>query len=118
MRYGIRKIAACVLALVGIVAMADAGQTKIFDYMYGGDGQRVCLRLPKEKTVQAVLYAHQNMTEEVLFRSPSFTHRMDSLGVAMVFVQSGSQNWDTSTGCQERFEASLTRWPRCRAIMR
>lgn len=107
MRQGIKRIAASVLALVGIVAMADAGQTKIFDYMYGGDGQRVCLRLPKENGVRAVLYAHQNMTEEVLFRSPSFTHRMDSLGVAMVFVQSGSQNWDTSTGCQERFESII-----------
>ena len=81
MRQGIKRIAASVLALVGIVAMADAGQTKIFDYMYGGDGQRVCLRLPKEKSVRAVLYAHQNMTEEVLFRSPSFTQARRGYGV-------------------------------------
>lgn len=53
------------------------------------------------------MYAHQNMTEEVLFRSPLFTGKMDSFGVAMVFVQSGSQNWDTSEGCQERFEAIM-----------
>lgn len=59
MRQGIKRIAASVLALVGIVAMADAGQTKIFDYMYGGDGQRVCLRLPKEKSVRAVLYGYE-----------------------------------------------------------
>lgn len=55
MRQGIKRIAACMLAVAGTVGIVDAGQTKIFDYMYGGDGQRVCLRLPKEKTVRAVL---------------------------------------------------------------
>lgn len=76
-----------------------------FDYMAGDDGERVCMRLPRGAAeVKAVLYCHQNMTEEVLFRSAAFCSRMDSLGVAMVFVQSGSQNWDTADGCQERFE--------------
>lgn len=55
------------------------------------------LRLPRgQKEVKAVLYCHQNMTEEVLFRSQKFCHWMDSLGVAMAFVQHGSQNWDVS----------------------
>lgn len=77
--------------------------------MAGDDGERVCMRLPRGAAeVKAVLYCHQNMTEEVLFRSPAFRSRMDSLGVAMVFVQSGSQNWDTSEGCQERFERIMT----------
>lgn len=76
-----------------------------FDYISGEEGQRACLRLPRgAKEVKAVLYCHQNMTEEVLFRSPLFCSRMDSLGVAMAFVQSGSQNWDVTQGCQERFE--------------
>lgn len=48
------------------------------------------------------------MTEEVLFRSRLFTDRMDSLGVAMAFVQQGSQNWDTSSGCQERFDSIIS----------
>ena len=69
------------------------------------------LRLPRgSKEVKAVLYCHQNMTEEVLFRSKSFCAKMDSLGIAMAFVQQGSQNWDVSVKdaagrtCQERFE--------------
>ncbi len=75
------------------------------------DGRHAYLRLPRgQREVKAVLYCHQNMTEEVLFRSPSFCRQMDSLGVAMAFVQRGSQNWDVSMKddngktCQERFE--------------
>ncbi|MBR3454749.1 MAG: hypothetical protein IKH26_05460 [Bacteroidaceae bacterium] len=82
-----------------------------FDYSTGEDGRRAYLRLPQgRKEVKAVLYCHQNMTEEVLFRSSLFTHQMDSLGVAMAFVQQGSQNWDVNvkdaqgSTCQERFE--------------
>lgn len=82
-----------------------------WDYQTGEPGQRAFLRLPRGcREVKAVLYCHQNMTEEVLFRSHSFTRRMDSLGVAMAFVQRGSQNWDVNVKdeegktCQERFE--------------
>jgi len=85
-----------------------------FDYSTGEEGRRAFLRLPQgQKEVQAVLYCHQNMTEEVLFRSRLFTRKMDSLGVAMAFVQQGSQNWDTSVRdeqgrtCQGRFEALM-----------
>lgn len=81
----------------------------IFDYVAGEPGKRVCLRLPGHSdSVKALLYCHQNMTEEVLFRSPLFTNLMDSLGMAMVFVQSGSQNWDPATDCQERFDSIIT----------
>jgi hypothetical protein len=80
-----------------------------FDYSCGGDGARAYLRLPRgSREVKAALYCHQNMTEEVLFRSESFCRRMDSLGVAMIYVQRGSQNWDVSTGCQERFDSIMT----------
>lgn len=76
-----------------------------FDVIIGEDGNKVCLKLPEtKKEVKAILYCHQNMTEEVLFRSASFRNKMDSLGVAMVFIQNGSQNWDVTKGCQERFE--------------
>lgn len=82
-----------------------------FDYQTGEEGKRAYIRLPRGKQeVKAVFYCHQNMTEEVLFRSLMFCKKMDSLGVAMAFVQRGSQNWDVSVkdedglNCQERFE--------------
>ncbi|MCM1225074.1 MAG: hypothetical protein NC548_62550 [Lachnospiraceae bacterium] len=84
------------------------GKKAQFDYISGEPGRRACIRLPRgAKEVKAVLYAHQNMTEEVLFRNAEFCWKMDSLGVAMAFVQSGSQNWDVSKGCQERFDSIM-----------
>lgn len=81
----------------------------VFDCAIGEQGKRAFLRLPKGNSeVKAILYCHQNMTEEVLFRSKLFTDRMDSLGVAMAFVQQGSLNWDTSSGCQERFDSIIS----------
>ena len=98
-------LTACMMLAASLSANAEIGAKARFDHIIGEEGQRACLRLPAgADSVKAVLYAHQNMTEEVLFRSPRFTHKMDSLGVAMVFVQSGSQNWDPSTDCQRRFE--------------
>lgn len=87
-----------------------AGTERVtFDYFIGEDGRRAYLRLPVgADSVKAVLYCHQNMTEEVLFRSGDFTRAMDSLGVAMAFVQRGSQNWDVKGGCQARFDSIMT----------
>lgn len=100
-----RKTIVAILIAVACCLGMMAGQRVTFDYFTGPEGERAYIRLPKQAgKVKAVLYCHQNMTEEVLFRSPSFTAAMDSLGVAMAFVQRGSQNWDTSEGCQERFE--------------
>lgn len=83
----------------------DNGKRVAFDYCTGEPGNRAWLRLPRgAHKVKAVLYCHQNMTEEVLFRSSRFCRQMDSLGVAMAFIQRGSQNWDTAQGCQQRFE--------------
>lgn len=87
------------------VSLSVHARTVEFDFHTGSEGERAYIRLPRvSKEVRAVLYCHQNMTEEVLFRSPSFCSRMDSLGVAMAFVQRGSQDWDVTKGCQERFE--------------
>ena len=92
------------MLLISLVVNARAESVE-FDYISGADGERVCMRLPRGRAeVKATLYCHQNMTEEVLFRSRDFLEKMDSLGVAMVFVQGGSQDWDVSKGCQERFE--------------
>ena len=89
-------------------------QTVSFDCQLGDEGYRAYLRLPRgQEKVSAMLYCHQNMSEEVLFRSKMFCRRMDSLGVAMAFVQQGSQNWDVSIKdkngktCQERFEQMM-----------
>lgn len=90
-----------------------------FDFQTGEEGNRAYLRLPRGcKEVKAVLYCHQNMTEEVLFRSRTFCRRMDSLGVAMAFVQRSSQNWDLSVtdangeNCQQRFERLMQEFAR------
>lgn len=118
-----KKVNICIillfLAVAGLSAHSPQMCTELFDYYTGIDGRadsipygkRAYLRLPRgNKQVKAVLYTHQNMTEEVLFRSEAFTHKMDSMGIAMVFVQSGSQNWDLSVkdtngrNCQQRFE--------------
>lgn len=100
-----RRIILAILVAVACCFETNAASRVTFDYSTGAEGERAYIRLPKgTRNVNAVLYCHQNMTEEVLFRSPSFTVAMDSLGVAMAFVQRGSQNWDTSKGCQERFE--------------
>ena len=86
-------------------------QSAEFDFAFGEEGQRAYIRLPRgHKDVKAVLYCHQNMTEEVLFRSSEFCGKMDELGVAMAFIQRGSQNWDISDGCQERFEMIMKRF--------
>ena len=107
----IASLIACFIAAVcGFAAAAHTGlaMRPEFDYIAGPEGRRACLRLPKgSQEVKALLYCHQNMTEEVLFRSPAFCSRMDSAGVAMAFVQSGSQNWDTADGCQERFDSII-----------
>lgn len=84
-----------------------------FDYIGGEPGERHLLRLPRGvRKVKALLYAHQNMTEEVLFRSSRFCSLMDSLGVAMAFVQRGSQNWDVRDGCQQRFDSIIADFAR------
>lgn len=104
-----KRISLLLSMMVFMAQMGHAANSVMFDYVSGEEGRKACLRLPKgQKEVKALLYAHQNMTEEVLFRSKSFTEKMDSLGVAMAFIQSGSQNWDVSKGCQERFDSIIS----------
>ena len=96
-----------------LLSLTVASAQTMFDYISGEPGERACLRLPRGGAeVKAILYCHQNMTEEVLFRSPRFCRSMDSLGVAMAFVQRGSQNWDITQGCQERFERIIADFAR------
>lgn len=88
------------------LSLSAFAQPVRFSFETGEEGCKSYLRLPGRE-VRAVLYCHQNMTEEVLFRSSRFLSKMDSLGVAMAFIQRGSQNWDVTTGCQERFETLM-----------
>ena len=88
-----------------------------WDLVTGEPNKQAFLRLPRgSQEVKAILYCHQNMTEEVLFRSQRFCRKMDSLGVAMAFIQRGSQNWDINVKdengqtCQERFEQVIRRF--------
>jgi len=58
--------------------------------------------------VKAVVLAQQNMTEEMIFKMPSFQERMKQLDVALVWVAPWfTQNWDPSTGCQQTFEEMM-----------
>lgn len=100
----------CLASLLFIfVAFLGCAQNPVFDYIQGEPGRRACLRLPENTdSIKALLYTHQNMTEEVLFRSPVFRQAMDSLGVAMLFVQRGSQKWDVADGCRERFDSIVS----------
>ena len=99
------------IILLFVFSVLSNARSAEFDCFFGEAGERAYIRLPRgHKEVKAVLYCHQNMTEEVLFRSGIFCSRMDSLGVAMAFVQRGSQNWDVSEGCQERFEMIMQRF--------
>ncbi len=99
-----------IMILLAFASVMCKGESaRIFDIIIGGEGQRTCLRLPRGcDSIKAALYCHQNMTEEVLFRSNRFCRQMDSLDVAMIFVQSGSQNWDVKSGCQARFDSIMT----------
>ncbi|MGM9786983.1 MAG: hypothetical protein ACI3ZS_09130 [Candidatus Cryptobacteroides sp.] len=99
-------ITAAVLMLSAMSATAQP--SALFDWHCGEEGARSYIRLPRgSEKVRAILYCHQNMTEEVLFRDAQFRSAMDSLGVAMLFVQRGSQNWDVTSGCQERFDTMM-----------
>lgn len=56
-------------------------------------------------SVKAVLLCQQNMTEEAIFKMPSFQKSMQRLGVAIVWVAPAfSNNWDPATPCQTIFE--------------
>ena len=110
MKYRLKfmKLSRILIAFLFIICGTTMLRSVTFDYVVGEDGRRAMLRLPRgARDVKAVLYCHQNMTEEVLFRSELFCSAMDSLGVAMAFVQGGSQNWDVSKGCQVRFDSIM-----------
>lgn len=61
------------------------------------------------KEVKAVILAQQNMTEEAIFKMPSFQKRMAKLNVALLWVAPAfSNNWDPQTPCQSVFDDMMT----------
>lgn len=61
------------------------------------------------RNVKAVLFAQQNMTEEMLFKNPHFRAQLQKMDVALLWVAPWfSQNWDPATGCQKVFEEMMT----------
>ena len=63
------------------------------------------LWIPEEcKRVKAVVFAQQNMTEEMIFKSPVFQQRMKEMSIGLIWVAPWfTQNWDPTTGCQQMF---------------
>ena len=51
------------------------------------------------REVKAVMVAQQNMTEEMLYKMPSFQKRMKDLNIALVWVAPWfSRNWEPTSG--------------------
>lgn len=60
------------------------------------------------KTVKAVVFAQQNMTEEAILKHPDFRKQMKRLDVALLWVEPWfSQSWDPQSGCQDIFEEMI-----------
>lgn len=60
------------------------------------------------KRVRAVMFAQQNMTEEMLYKMPSFQKRMKEMDIALLWVAPAfSYNWDPLTNCQEVYEVMM-----------
>lgn len=55
--------------------------------------------------VKAVMLAQQNMTEEMLFKMPSFKEKLRQMGVGLIWIAPAfSQDWNPTSGCQQTFE--------------
>lgn len=75
-----------------------------------GKGPRAYLWVPDGcSKVKAVVFAQQNMTEETLYKMPSFRQRMAEMDIALLWVAPAFTNtWDPQSGCQKIFDEMLT----------
>lgn len=63
---------------------------------------------PRCSHVRAVILAQQNMTEEAIFKMPTFRRQLQQMDVALIWVAPWfSRNWDPATGCQRTFEQMM-----------
>lgn len=61
------------------------------------------------KKVKAIILSQQNMTEEAIYKSPSFQAKMKKMDVAMVWVAPAfNNNWDPASGAQGILEEMMT----------
>lgn len=61
------------------------------------------------KKVRAVMFAMMNMTEEQLFKMPSFQARLKEMDVALLWIAPAfSHDWDPNSGCQAIFDEMIT----------
>jgi len=60
------------------------------------------------KHVKAVVFAQQNMTEEMIFKMPLFQQKMKELDMALLWVAPAFTNsWDPASGCQKIFDEMM-----------
>ncbi|MGN0281581.1 MAG: hypothetical protein ACI4B3_04675, partial [Prevotella sp.] len=74
-----------------------------------GKAPNAFLWLPdNDRTVKAVVFAQQNMAEEMLYHNTAFQQRMKELDVALLWVAPAFTNcWDLESGCQKIFEEMM-----------
>lgn len=101
-----------------LLSMNAVGQSGMYQYSVSltgfvseetGKAPTAYLWIPNGcQQVKAVMLAQQNMTEEMLYKMPSFQQRIKAQDIALVWVAPWfSRNWDPSTGCQQIFEEMM-----------
>ena len=107
----------CLLTLVPSVSRA-VGPSGMYQYSVEvagyisnetGKAPTAYLWIPEGcRQVKAVVFAQQNMTEEMLFKMPSFQRHMKKMDIALVWVAPRfTMSWDPSTGCQKVFDEMM-----------
>ena len=107
----------CLLTLVPSVSRA-VGPSGMYQYSVEvagyisnetGKAPTAYLWIPEGcRQVKAVVFAKQNMTEEMLFKMPSFQRHMKKMDIALVWVAPRfTMSWDPSTGCQKLFDEMM-----------
>ena len=114
------KRATISLLALWLVLMAGAvGSSGLYQYSVGltgyispetGKAPTAYLWVPEGcSDVRAVVFAQQNMTEEMLFHNDTFRRQMQQLGVALLWVAPAfTYAWDPASGCQKVFDEMLT----------
>lgn len=114
------KRATISLLALWLVLMAGAvGSSGLYQYSVGltgyispetGKAPTAYLWVPERcSDVRAVVFAQQNMTEEMLFHNDAFRRQMQQLGVALLWVAPAfTYAWDPASGCQKVFDEMLT----------
>lgn len=108
-------LTSCLFLLTSVMAVGRSGMYQYSVSLTGfiseetGKSPTAYLWIPDGcQQVKAVILAQQNMTEEMLYKMPSFQQRMKALDIALVWVAPWfSRNWEPSTGCQQTFEEMM-----------